>query len=406
TNYSSGKANFADSSGSDVLTVRPAPVVVALQSNLDWLLAGQELSIIATASTIAASNGTSLTPDGTVTIYDNGVMLASQSLAVVDGQDQAVLDPDTTTLPLGRNLITVCYTSASGNFSMTSASPVLTEIIFPANAQVLTVDNMSSDPSVSGSLPWAVGQANASSVATLITFATGSGQAFATPQTITLERPLDVTDANSIGIEGPSSGVTLVGDYSQSRFPILSVAQPANLLIQDVSIGTQTPGANGDLQVAGVLDAFPTVANLGSALNVTGGGSIDFGGQAVTADSLTLTDGSLSDGTLSSGARTVLSGTLSANLTGSGGLVKNGSGNVILSGTNSFTGSVQVLAGSLVIASGAALPDGTSLTIGAGGTFVFDPSQSASSASAAGVAPPQRPERLRQSLWPVPWLTD
>ena len=177
-----------------------------------------------------------------------------QSLAVVAGQGQAVLD--TTALQPGRHLITVGYASTSGNFATTSASPVLTEIIFPVDAQVLTVANTSSSPSVSGSLPWAVAQADASNVATVITFATQSGQAFATPQTITLEAPLVVSDTNSIGMEGPSWGVTLVGDYRQSRFPILSVAQAASLLIQDVSIGTQSPGANGDLQVAGVLDVF------------------------------------------------------------------------------------------------------------------------------------------------------
>ena len=320
--YSSDTVDFSGSSGSGVLTVSPAPVDVGLQPNLAWLLAGQELSVVAVAS--AAANGTSLTPDGTVTFYDNGVMLSSQSLTVVAGQDQAAFD--TTTLPLGRQLITVSYTSSSGNFAMTAASPVLPEIIFPNNAQVLTVANSSSDPSVAGSLPWAVAQADASNVATVITFAAQSGQAFATPQTITLEATLNLSDANSVLMEGPPCGVTLVGDYSQSRFPILSVAQEANILIQGASIGTQSPGTNGDLQVAGVLDAFPTVANLGSALSVTGGGTVDLGGQTVTADTLTLTDGTAADGTLSSGARTVFSGTVSANLTGTGGLVKEARG--------------------------------------------------------------------------------
>src|ERR1019366_8369517 len=138
--------------------------------------------------------------------------------------DQAVL---ATPLALGRRRITLSYASASGNFAMTSASPVLTEIVFPAGAQVLTVANTSSDPNVAGSLPWAVAQANASNAATVITFASGEGQAFATPQTIILAAPLAVNDANSVGIEGPPSGVTVVGDYSQSRFPVLSVAQVA-----------------------------------------------------------------------------------------------------------------------------------------------------------------------------------
>jgi len=100
------------------------------------------------------------------------------------------------TLRLGRNLITLGYTSASGNSSMPSRSAALTEIIFPANAQVLTLVNTSSNPSVSGSLTWAVAQADANNVATVITFATQSGQGFATPQMITLGAPLDVTDGS------------------------------------------------------------------------------------------------------------------------------------------------------------------------------------------------------------------
>ena len=75
-----------------------------------WLLAGQELSVVAIASTTATSNGQPLIPDGAVTFYDNGAALASQPLAVVAGQDQAVLD--TATLPPGRHVITVGYTSA------------------------------------------------------------------------------------------------------------------------------------------------------------------------------------------------------------------------------------------------------------------------------------------------------
>jgi autotransporter-associated beta strand protein len=355
-------------------------VALTLQSNLAWLPAGQELTLTVDASTAAASNGVPLTPDGAVTFYDNGTALASPPLAVVAGEDQSVLD--TTTLPPGKQLITVGYTSSSGNYATTGSSPVLTEIIFPANANTLTVDNASSDPTVTGSLPWAVAQADASNAATIINFATASGQAFATPQTITLEAPLNLTDANSIGIEGPSWGVTLVGDYSQSRFPTLSVAQNANILVQGVSIGTQSPGANGDLQVAGVLDVLNAVANLGSAVSVTGGATIDLGGQTVTADSLTLTSGSLSDGTLASGTRTVFSGTVGANLTGSGGLVKEGAGNVVLSGTNTFPGGVQVQAGTLALAAAGAIPSGSSLMVGAGAASLFTGGQTPAMQSA------------------------
>ncbi len=369
-----GLGNYTISYDAGLLTVSPAAVLLTLQSDVDWLLAGQDLSVDAIASSNATSNGLPLPPDGTVTFYDNGATLAMQPLALVDGQDEAILN--TSALAAGRQLITVGYTSGSGNFAMTAASPVVTELVFPANANVLTVLNTSSDPSVTGSLPWAVAQADASDAAAVITFASGSGQVFATPQTISLEAPLDVSDTNPVGIEGPSWGVTLVGDYSQSRFPLLSVEQDANILVQGVSDGTQSPGADGDLQVAGVLDVIGSVGNLGSAVNATGGGTIDLGGQTATADTLTVTDGSVLDGTLSSGTRTVSNGTISANLTGTGGLVKTGSGNVVLSGTNTFSGGVQVQGGTLALASAGALPMGSGLWIGAAAASLFSTAQS------------------------------
>jgi autotransporter-associated beta strand protein len=384
--YDSDTIGFLDSSRSLLQKVTPAPVVIALQSGLDWSLAGQELSVVAVASTTATSNGQPLDPDGAVTFYDNGATLASQSLATVAGQDQAVLD--LTALAPGEHVITASYTSTGGNFAASSASPVLIEMIYPSDTIDLTVVNTSSDPTVAGSLPWAVAQADESSVATVITFASGSGQVFATPQTITLEASLDLSGANLVGIEGPSSGVTLVGDYSQLRFPVLIVAQDAAISIRGVDIGTRSPGANGDIQVAGVLDVIETVANLGSAVNVRGGGTLGLDGQTVTADTLTLTDGTLTAGTLTSGSRTVLSGTVSSNLAGSGGLVKDSTATVVLSGTNTFSGGVQVLAGTLVIAAADALPDGSGLTIGADASSIFGASQAAPSLSSAAFAVP------------------
>ena len=75
------------------------------------------------------------------------------------------------------------------------------------------------------------------------------------------------------------------------------------------------------------------------------------------------------------------------------GITKTGSGTAVLSGVNTYSGVTTVSQGTLVIASASALPDGTSLVVGAGGIFVFDPSQAAgrasviaSPASAPGIA--------------------
>ena len=64
-----------------------------------------------------------------------------------------------------------------------------------------------------------------------------------------------------------------------------------------------------------------------------------------------------------------LSGTLS-----DGGLIKTGDGALFLSGTaNSYSGGTYVEQGTLCVNNSGAIQAGSSLTIGAGGTFIFDP---------------------------------
>jgi len=71
------------------------------------------------------------------------------------------------------------------------------------------------------------------------------------------------------------------------------------------------------------------------------------------------------------------------NYSGGGGLIITGSGSVTLAGPNRYTGGTTISAGRLLINAASALPGGGSLTVDAGGTFVFDPSQSASSVMSA-----------------------
>ena len=62
---------------------------------------------------------------------------------------------------------------------------------------------------------------------------------------------------------------------------------------------------------------------------------------------------------------------------------KAGMGTLILSGSNSYTGGTYVVSGVLEINNGNAIPAGTGLIVGAGGTFVFDPTVSGASSNSA-----------------------
>ena len=87
-------------------------------------------------------------------------------------------------------------------------------------------------------------------------------------------------------------------------------------------------------------------------------------------------------GTTTTYSRSILSG----GTNGAIALVLDGNGTQILSGANTYSGGTFVEAGTLIVNNSAALPDGSSLTVGAGGTLIFDPSVSGSPVSGAAIA--------------------
>ena len=76
---------------------------------------------------------------------------------------------------------------------------------------------------------------------------------------------------------------------------------------------------------------------------------------------------------------------ISGAVSGSGSLTLSGSGTLILSGSNSY-GDTTVDGGILIITSAASLPSESSLTVAAGGTFIFDPSATATWSTSSGGA--------------------
>ena len=56
------------------------------------------------------------------------------------------------------------------------------------------------------------------------------------------------------------------------------------------------------------------------------------------------------------------------------GLTLTGNGELVLSGTGNYGGPTAVDGGTMYLTNSTALPTGTALIVGAGGTFIFDPS--------------------------------
>jgi len=201
---------------------------------------------------------------------------------------------------------------------------------------------------------------------------------------------------------GPATLVwtgTLLGDWTDAEWSGASLMTypdgTANAVVQTPHVvqttAPQTAYAlaisNGG-QVAVAAGSSLTVTTYTS---VTGNGVLNVSatGAFSTASVLTVdSGGSVLGGSVSAAAYQFNAGTVSANLSGPGSLAKSTGGTVVLSGVDSYTGGTIVNDGTLIVANASALPNGTSLTVGAGGIFVFGPSQTASSVSAAGLAAP------------------
>jgi len=168
--------------------------------------------------------------------------------------------------------------------------------------------------------------------------------------------------------------VPLLGD-GVAQFGLsftLNISKPTPLTVTPddwTSAGlTLTLGSDGNLHVYTTGTTTDAVAPVAPA-SIS---SIDITSPSDTTADLTID---------SSNGNPIPAGGL--NYSGAGGLNITGSGVVTLAGPNSYTGGTTVFAGTILLKAGSALPGGTSLTVGAGGTFVFDPSAAASNVRAA-----------------------
>jgi autotransporter-associated beta strand protein len=170
----------------------------------------------------------------------------------------------------------------------------------------------------------------------------------------------------------------------------LEIGNPVNLNGQTV---TMTGG--GTLQ----LDVNFSVA--GGTLEVNAG-AVAIGAQAIVSPSLLDITGNAQV----TGAGTIqgalaydssAASTFAGNIVGTGSSLSlnAGSGRLTLTGDDSYGGDTDVVSGTLVMASNSALPEGYGLTVGAAGTFIFDPSVAEPSAmSPAAVASVPEPGTL------------
>ncbi len=124
-------------------------------------------------------------------------------------------------------------------------------------------------------------------------------------------------------------------------------------------------------------------AALGSGSLTVNDGTLDLDGNNITLASLSGNGGTITNSSSSPSTLTVDQDANAAyygdiqNGNGDVGLNLGGSGVLVDLGDNTFSGGITITTGLFVVTAPDAVPDSTALTIGAGGTFLFDPSLAA-----------------------------
>ena len=199
-----------------------------------------------------------------------------------------------------------------------------------------------------------------------------AGDAFATNLPMTLG-----TSGGGATFDTNGYAVTLSGSFSGPGS--LTKVDSGSLIL-----GAANTYSGNTLITGGTLVLGSPLALQDSTLDTSGSGVLSFG----TLTSATLGGltgpGALTLSNTSSAALSLIVGnnnastTFSGTLGGLGSLTKIGGGTLILAGSDSYAGGTIIELGTLEISMPEALPAGGSLAIGAGGTFVFDPTASAS----------------------------
>jgi len=170
----------------------------------------------------------------------------------------------------------------------------------------------------------------------------------------------------SYSVQSGSIGAALKGSATLGKTTGGTVTLSGN---NTYSGGTQIFG--GTLAVTG----GGTLGSSSGALGLSGGSTVlDLGGTNQTVGAVTLTDGTIQNGTLTGASFDVQNGAVSAVLAGSAGLTKNGTGTVVLSNSNTYTGGTVVNNGVLQLNTDQALGSNSTsgTTVNSGGALLLN----------------------------------
>ena len=176
----------------------------------------------------------------------------------------------------------------------------------------------------------------------------------------------------------------------QSSSRVLSLAQPADLA-GDVVLAagaTLSTGGAADTQFAGAITGAGALRKLGSGRFTLTGNNSYSGGTQVEGGTLQGDSRSL-QGDIGVATQLVFDqvadGSFAGRLDGAGSLVKQGGGVLQLTGMHQHTGGTAVLAGTLRLAGGQAVPDTGTVALAAGATLQVDASETLARLTGSGL---------------------
>lgn len=227
-----------------------------------------------------------------------------------------------------------------------------------------------------------------------VDFATAVGAALASDQPVSILAYDNIFMSEDWDLPGNASSLSIT--FDTSPFVIGTAEGDAALTLRDGASITVTAGridigdgGTGTLTIAGgsvtlsgssylniatgtgTLNLDGGTLSVGGTNGIRGAGAFNFGdGTLIVTSALTTSNAiTLQSGTGAEIDTNGFTATLSGAISGSGALNKSGTGTLILSGTNTYTGGTHVTAGTLSVESAGALAEATSLFVEAGATF-------------------------------------
>ena len=280
-------------------------------------------------------------------------------------------------------------------FAGAATAPRTVSLSSPQTVGTINFDNPSAGYTISGSSPLTLQLSGDSAQV----FVYAGSHSIGTP--LSLASGVDVTvlaATDSLTLSGPISNATAksIVKLGKGRLELSgNNSFSGGLAVTD---GTIAVGSNNGLGSAAVTLGFSSddtslladsAVTVGNAIQVaTGPGGVCTLGTTPAAGAATFS-GQITLGhdlflTAPAGGTLVLSGAIS----GSGGLTKTGLGLLVLSDSNGYTGGTTVSSGTLEFLNRSALPATTNLTIGAGGTLIFNPAAVVASPAASQAGSP------------------